>query len=58
MKVDAAGKPDPAQNPDNLRKALAACAVWRGGDLSTLFGSGSEFTAFQKCMHDSGYAKQ
>jgi hypothetical protein len=58
MKVDATGKIAPVQNPDDLRKSLGACAAWRGGDLSTLFGSQSEFTAFQKCMHDSGYAEQ
>jgi hypothetical protein len=57
MKVDAAGKPNPVQNPEDLRKVLGNCAAWRGGDLGTLFGSNSEFAQFPKCMHDSGYTK-
>jgi hypothetical protein len=57
MKVDAAGKADSVQTPEDLRKALGDCDAARGEDLSTMFGSNSAFAQFQKCMHDRGYSK-
>jgi hypothetical protein len=59
-KADIAGKVEPTQDVEALRKTLIEChalAAGKNQELDTLFGSESTYTAFEKCMHDKGYTQ-